>query len=59
LPWLVVNQEIWGYYVTILFKNLWLTKATILSRFMYKMATIYLNPFFWMNAVKKRLVHAK
>ena len=59
LPWLAVKQETWGYYVTILFKNIRLTKATTLSRFIYKMATIYLNPFFWMNAVNKRIVHAK
>jgi alpha-1,3-rhamnosyltransferase len=59
LPWLKVKQETYSYYVTKLFIRIGIKKATPLNRLIYKLATIYLNPFFWMNAVKKRIIHAQ
>ena len=57
LQWLTVKQETWGYYVTKLFIILEIKKASSLNGLTYKMATIYLNPFFWMNAIKKIIIN--
>jgi alpha-1,3-rhamnosyltransferase len=55
LPRLVVKQETWSYYVTIIFMKLGINKASPWNNFLYKMGTIYFNPFFWVHAVSKRI----
>ena len=59
LPWVIVKQETWSYYATLVFKSLKIIKANALTKFLYQMITIYVNPFFWMNAIKKRISHAQ
>ncbi len=55
LPKLVVKHEIWTYYVTTIFMKLGIKKASPWNSFIYKMAIIYFNPFFWVHAVSKRM----
>jgi alpha-1,3-rhamnosyltransferase len=55
LPRLVVKQETSSYYVTIIFMKLGINKASPWNNFLYKMGTIYFNPFFWVHAVSKRI----
>ena len=55
LPKMLVLQETWGYYITLGFKKIGITKASSLNKFLYHTTTVYLNPFFWFNAIAKRL----
>lgn len=58
LSWTFVKQETWTYWVTVLFKNIGITKGTIINYFLYRGFTIYLNPFFWMNTINSRITSA-
>ena len=55
LPWWQVKQEMWVNYVTQGFKSLNITKPTALNKKIYKIATVYGNPFFLIGAVARRL----
>lgn len=55
LPKMLVLKETWGYYITLGFKKMGITKASSLNKFLYQTTTIYLNPFFWFNTIAKRV----
>jgi alpha-1,3-rhamnosyltransferase len=55
LPKLFVLEEKWVYHMAVLFKKVGITKATKLNKKLYKLMTIYLNPFFYCQAIIKRI----
>lgn len=55
LPILLVLQEKWAYHVTLSFKTIGIIKKTRLNFILYKFMTFYANPFFYCNALYRRL----
>jgi glycosyltransferase involved in cell wall biosynthesis len=55
LPKLVVLDELWVHNVALLFKNLGITKKTKVNLGLYKLTTVYLNPFFYCQAIAKKI----
>jgi len=55
LPWEIVKSETWVFSITTLFKKLNWNKKTATFIFLYHLTTIYLNPFQYIFALKKRL----
>jgi len=58
LPRFQVKQETWAYYVSILFFKMNWMRPGAWNKLLYRFLTIYGNPFFWMNALKKRIFNA-
>ena len=55
LPKLVVLDESWVHNVSLLFKNLGITKKTKVNVGLYKLTTVYLNPFFYVQAISRKI----
>lgn len=55
LPKIQVFQESWVHNVALLFKNLGVVKKTKTNVALYRTMTVYLNPFFYMNAIAKKI----
>ena len=55
LPWAQVRQEWWVYRVSQVFRASGLTKTSVFNKKLYRFLTFFGNPFFWMNAIVKRL----
>lgn len=55
LPKLVVLNEGWVHNVALLFKNMGITKKTKINSSLYKLMTVYLNPFFYCHAIAKKI----
>lgn len=55
LPKLLVLQENWAYHVTISFKKMGIIKKTKLNFMLYKFMIFYANPFFYCNALYRKL----
>ena len=55
LPKLVVLDEKWVYNSAILFKNLGIEKKTKVSLGLYKLVSVYLNPFFYCKVISKKI----
>ena len=55
LPKLLVLQESWVYKTAVIFKKIGITKKTKFTAQLYKLSTIYANPFFYCNAIYKKL----
>lgn len=50
-----VKQESWNYYVSQFFYRMNWMNPSAFNRVLYRFLTIYGNPFFWANAIYKRL----
>ena len=55
LPKLVVLDEKWIHSMALLFKNLGITKKTKVNVALYKLTTVYLNPFFYCLAISRKI----
>lgn len=55
LPKLLVLQENWAYHVTVCFKKIGIIKKTKLNFMLYKFMIFYANPFFYCNALYRKL----
>jgi glycosyltransferase involved in cell wall biosynthesis len=55
LPKLVVLDERWVHNIALLFKNIGIAKKTKINSALYKLATVYLNPFFYCQAIAKKI----
>lgn len=55
LPKLFVFDEVWVYNISLLFKKLGIAKKTKLNVGLYKLMTVYVNPFFYLNAIAKKI----
>lgn len=55
LPKLVVLDEKWVHNIALLFKNLGIAKKTKVNVGLYRLMTVYLNPFFYCQAISKRI----
>lgn len=55
LPKMIVWDERWTHKVTLLFKNLGIVKKTKINSGLYKLMTVYLNPFFYGKTIAKKL----
>lgn len=55
LPKLLVLQENWVFNMAIMFKKMGITKKTKINEMLYKFSTVYANPFFYCNAIVKRI----
>ena len=55
LPKLVVLDEKWIHSMALLFKNLGITKKTKVNVALYKLTTVYLNPFFYCQAISRKI----
>ena len=55
LPWWQTKQEMWSYSMTKIFKSCNISKPTSFNKKMYKIATVYGNPFFLIGAIVRRL----
>ena len=55
LPKLLVLQEKWSYTIAIIFKKMGITKKTKRNEMLYKFSTVYANPFFYCNAIVKKI----
>ena len=55
LPRLLVLQENWIYNIAIIFKKIGITKKTKRNEMLYKFSTVYANPFFYCNAILKKI----
>jgi glycosyltransferase involved in cell wall biosynthesis len=55
LPKLQVFDENWTYNIALLFKNLGITRKTKVSVGFYKLMRVYLNPFFYVKAISKKI----
>ena len=53
LPWSKVKQEKWVYQVSKIFSRFKIMRPTPLNKILYRFFTLYANPFFWINAIKK------
>ena len=59
LPWEMVAAEYQSYYVSRFFQQMgWNKKSAIIST-LYRLATVYLNPFQYVYAIKKRMPQHK
>lgn len=55
LPWLVVKTERHYYWVSLLFKKTGIVKNTTFNKALYKLFTVYTNPFIYLNAIYKKI----
>lgn len=55
LPKLVVLDEGWVHNIALLFKNMGITKKTKINTALYRLMTVYLNPFFYCNVIYKKI----
>lgn len=55
LPWEMVKSEQFVYAISLFFQKNGLNKNNQLNRFLYKTTSFYLNPFYYIYAIKKRL----
>ncbi|MCF6132711.1 glycosyltransferase family 2 protein [Flavobacterium wongokense] len=55
LPKLQVLDEGWTHNIALLFKNMGITRKTKVNVSLYKLMTVYLNPFFYAKAVSKKI----
>ncbi len=53
LPKYQKASENWNFKITTLFKKIGVTKKTTLNQWLYKSLTVYMNPFFYINYLKK------
>lgn len=54
LPKLEVLKENWVYHTAVFFKKLGITRKTKANTGFYKLVSVYLNPFFYLNAISKK-----
>ncbi len=55
LPWWQAKQEMWAYHLTKGFSFFKITKLTVFNKSIYKIATVYCNPFFIIGVVARRI----
>jgi len=55
LPWWQAKQEMWAYHLTKGFSFFKITKPTEFNKSIYKIATVYCNPFFIIGVVARRI----
>jgi len=55
LPWEIAKLEQHTYWISTIFQKFGWNKKTTIYNIMYKFATVYLNPFQYMYAIKKRV----
>ncbi|MFN7676314.1 glycosyltransferase [Flavobacterium sp.] len=55
LPWLQVMKEDWIYNITLFFKWTGTEKKTILTNGLYQFTTIFCNPFYYIDYIKRKL----
>jgi hypothetical protein len=55
LPILIVLDESWVHNIALGFKNLGIAKKTKVNVTLYKLMTVYLNPFFYCNVIAKKI----
>lgn len=54
LPKFVVLDESWVHSVAVLFKNIGITKKTAVNSALYKLMTVYINPFFYCRKIANK-----
>jgi alpha-1,3-rhamnosyltransferase len=54
LPWLQVMKEDWVYNITLFFKWTGTEKKTILTYGLYQFTTIFCNPFYYLDFMKRK-----
>lgn len=55
LPWWQVKQEAWNYSITKIFKKFNIINETSFNKNIYKIATVYCNPFFLIGAIARKI----
>jgi glycosyltransferase involved in cell wall biosynthesis len=55
LPKLIVLDESWVYHISVLFRKIGITRKTKFNSNLYKLMTVYLNPFFYGKAISKKI----
>ena len=59
LPWEIVASEYQIHWISIFYQQLGWNKKTKILMQMYRVGCFYLNPFYYVFAIKKRLPHNK
>jgi glycosyltransferase involved in cell wall biosynthesis len=59
LPWEMVALEYQVYYISILFQQCGWNKNRSVYKKLYHLSCFYLNPFYYLYAIKKRMTQAK
>jgi alpha-1,3-rhamnosyltransferase len=54
LPWVQVMKENWVYKITLFFKEIGIVKKSSVNSVLYKFTTIYCNPFYYLDYMKKK-----
>jgi glycosyltransferase involved in cell wall biosynthesis len=54
LPWLQVMKENWAYNVTLFFKWAGIIQNSTFNSILYKLATIFFNPFFYLDFMRRK-----
>ncbi len=55
LPKLTVLNESWIYNTAMVFKKIGITRKTKPNTILYKLASVYLNPFYYLNAISQKI----
>jgi alpha-1,3-rhamnosyltransferase len=55
LPWEMVQSEQFGYTISKFFESFGLNKKTRINSVLYRLLTVYCNPFQYVYAIKKRI----
>lgn len=55
LPKRLVLQENWVYRMALLFKKMGITKKTKATQILYRISTVYANPFFYYNTLLNKI----
>ena len=55
LPKLMVLEENWNYAMVVALKKIGITKKTKFTEMLYRISTLYANPFFYLNAIGRRI----